>query len=455
MTLLGLLLIVALILGNAWFVAAEFSLVAARRSRLEARAEAGDRRAQVALSLIERLSFALSGAQLGITVTSLAVGFVAQPIFEALVRPILEPLGLGADATRGIALTIAISTATAAQMVVGELGPKNLAIARAEDVSRGVARGQSLYLRLFGPIIRLFDNAANRLIRLAGIEPAEELAHAVTIEELEHIIATSSESGALGLGVTTLLQRSLDFRERKADEAMQPRSDVIWLAQDVTCDELVRLAAESGHTRFPVTGPDGLDDVRGVVSVKDLLDVNPGELTTTPVGTLAEEEVAVPETSRLPDVLRLLRDRHSQLAVVVDEHGGTAGIITLEDIVEELVGEIMDEHDRLEQSVVRQTNGSWHLPGAWRLDEVRRETGVELPPGEHDTVSGLVMAALGRVPLVGDRVELDGGVLEVLAVQRHAVQWIRMSVDPDRHDQMVEDAVKDDTVEDHEAEPTG
>ena len=428
MTLLGLLAVIALILGNAWFVAAEFALVAARRTRLEQAAAEGDRRAARALALLERLSFALSGAQLGITVTSLGVGFIAESVFSALFGPLLAPFDLQPEVALGVALTIGLVVSTAAQMVVGELGPKNLAIARAEDVARRLARGQLLYLRIFGPIIRLFDGAANALIRSMGIEPAEEIAQAVSIEELEHIILTSGRAGALGSNVAALLQRSIDFRELKADDAMRPRSDVVAIADDASCEDLIDLAARTGHTRFPVTGPEGLDDIRGVVSVKELLDVEVEELAITPVRTLTEGEVAVPESAPLPDVLRLLRDAHTQLAVVVDEFGGTAGIITLEDIVEELVGEIRDEHDRSERRVVRRADGSWRLPGAWRIDEVRRDTGVELPSGEHDTVGGLVLATLGRVPVVGDRVEVDDVALDVLAVNRHAVQSVRLSV---------------------------
>ncbi len=428
MTILGLVLVLALILGNAYFVAAEFALVAARRSRLEQAADGGDRRARRVLGLLERLSFALSGAQLGITVTSLAVGFIAEDVFTALFSPLLTPLGLRAELAAGLALGLGLILSTGTQMVIGELGPKNLAIARAEDVARSVAASQVLYLRVFGPVIRLFDNSANGLLRAVGIEPAEEIASAVTIEELEHIIASSGQAGALAPGVAGLLQRSIEFRDLKADDAMRPRSDVLWISDEASCQDLVSLAARSGHTRFPVTGPEGLDDIRGVVSIKELIEVDPDELTITPVRALAEVEVAVPETAPLPDVLHLLRDAHTQMAIVIDEFGGTSGIVTLEDIVEELVGEIRDEHDRSERAVVRRADGSWRLPGPWRIDEVRRDTGIQLPVGQHDSVGGLVMAALGRVPVVGDRVELDGVVLDVLAVKRHAVQSVRMSI---------------------------
>ncbi len=428
MTLLGLGLVLLLILGNAYFVAAEFALVAARRSRLEQSRLDGDRRAGRVLTLLEKLSFALSGAQLGITVTSLGVGFIAEGVFTGLFGPLFAPFGLRPELAAGLALALGLLVSTATQMVIGELGPKNLAIARAEDVARSLAASQILYLRLFGPVIRLFDNAANGLLRAVGIEPAEEIATAVTVEELEHIIASSGAAGALAASVAGLLKRSIEFRDLKADDAMRPRSDVQWISADATCTELIQLASRSGHTRFPVTGPDGLDDVRGVVSIKELLEVSPDELDITQVRALAEVEVAVPESAPLPDVLRLLRDAHTQMAIVIDEFGGTSGIVTLEDIVEELIGEIRDEHDRSERSAVRRADGSWRLPGLWRIDEVRRDTGIELPNGQHDTVGGLVMAVLGRIPRVGDHVEVDGVSLDVLAMNRHAVQSIRLSI---------------------------
>ena len=432
-TVLGLLAVLLLILGNAWFVAAEFALVTARRGRLEAAHEGGDRRAGRALQLLGRLSFALSGAQLGITVTSLAVGFIAEPVFTALFEPLLSPLGIRPALVPVIAVSLGLVVSTAGQMVLGELGPKNLAIAKAEDVAKSLAGGQILYLRLFGPIIHLFDGAANRLLRLVGIEPSEEIDNSVTVEELEHIITSSSASGTLGEGVSALLQRSIEFRDLHADDAMRPRADVVSISGDATCEELTALGVRTGHSRFPVTGPEGLDDLLGVVNIKDLLDVPVAERAITPVRTLAEPELAVPELASLRDVLLLLRDTHTQLAVVVDEFGGTEGIVTLEDIVEELVGDIRDEHDRAERQAVLRADGSWRVPGSWRIDEVRRDTGIELPQGEHDTISGLLMATLSRVPVVGDTLRLDGITIEVLAVQRHVAQTVRLSTDPD-HD---------------------
>ncbi len=426
-TALGLLAVVVLVLGNAWFVAAEFALVASRRSRLEAAVADGDRAAERSLRLLERLSFTLSGAQLGITVTSLAVGFIAEPVFTALFSPALRPLGIRPALVPAIAVTVGLVASTALQMIVGELGPKNLAIAKAEDVARRVAAAQLVYLRIFGPIIRLFDGAANRLIRLAGIEPAEEIAGAVTMEELEHIIASSQESGALDAGVSALLTRSIDFRSLKADDAMRPRGEVTSISAEASCEQLAELAGQTGHSRFPVTGPDGLDDVVGVIGVKDLLEVTADQRSITPVRTLVEPELAVPESAPLREVLLQLRDTHTQLAIVVDEFGGTAGIITLEDIVEELVGDIRDEHDAAERRAVRRADGSWRVPGLWRIDEVRRDTGIELPTGEHDTVSGLVMSLLSRVPEAGDVVHADGIAIEVVAVHRHVPQTVRLS----------------------------
>jgi CBS domain containing-hemolysin-like protein len=429
-TALGLVAVAALILANGYFVAAEFAFVAVRRGRLEELAEAGDRRAQRGLDVSRRLSFVLSGAQLGITATSLVVGFVAEPTLGRALTPLFSLVGLPESAAFGAALTTAFVLATAAQMVFGELAPKNLAIARPEPVALALAGSTRVYTKLASPVIRLFDSASNGLLRFAGIEPVEELASGVSAEELELIIEESGREGALTPGQATLLARALEFRALRAADAMIPRTEVLSLPAAATCEDLRAQAVATGHSRFPVVGEDGLDDVVGIVQVKDILRVEPDARARTPVGTLIAPALAVPESRQLGPLLAELRGARKQLAIVVDEYGGTAGVITLEDIVEELVGSIQDEYDRGEPAVQRLADDSWHVPGAWRLDEVQRDTGVTLPEGDYDTVGGLVMERLGRVPEVGDEVEVESARLRVEAMNALAVARVRLEPVP-------------------------
>lgn len=419
-TALGLLAVTGLIAANGYFVAAEFSFVAARRGRLEEAAEDGDRRAVVSLAVRERLSFMLSGAQLGITVTSLLVGYIAEPTIGAALRPLVALTGVGEQAAFGVSLTIGFVLATTAQMVVGELAPKNLAIAKAEPVALALARTTWWYTRLAGPVIRLFDGAANRLLRTLGIEPVSDVSSAVSVEELEHIIAESGKEGALTAGQAGLLSRALDFRALRAGDVMVARPHVHSIPVDATCEDLRRLAVDSGHSRFPAVGDD-LDDVRGVVQAKDVFRVDASVRSRTPVRTLLHPGLAVPETALLGPLLSELRQARTQLAVVVDEYGGTAGVLTLEDIVEELVGEIRDEYDPAEPGVQALPDGSYLVPGSWRIDETARDTGLELPEGDYDTVGGLVMATLGRVPKPGDVIEVAGTRVRVRSLAGLAV----------------------------------
>ena len=427
----GLLAVTALILANGYFVAMEFSYVAVRRSRIEELAEAGDRRATRALAVLRRLSFMLSGAQLGITVTSLVVGFIAEETIGAAIRPLVELAGVPQAAAFGISLTLGFGIATAAQMVLGELAPKNLAIALPEPFALALSATTRLYIRVAGPLIHLFDSASNRLLRALGIEPVEELEGGVSAEELELIIAESGRAGSLTPSQATLLSRVLEFRSLRAGDAMVARPQVVTAASDATCDDLRRLAIESGHSRFPVVG-EGLDDVRGVVQAKAVLGVPASERATREVSTLTAPALAVPESALLGPLLADLRDAHSQLALVIDEYGGTAGIVTLEDIVEELVGEIQDEFDRPEPAARMLPDGSYDVPGSWRLDECERDTGVALPEGDYDTLSGLVMAHLGRVPDVGDEVELSTARLRVIDLSGLAVGRLLLTpIQPD------------------------
>lgn len=428
LTALGLLAVLALILANGYFVAAEFAFVAARRGRLEERAAAGDRRAQRALGVLRRLSFMLSGAQLGITVTSLVVGYIAEATLGRAIRPLLEFAGLPARASIGLSLTLGFVIATTAQMVLGELAPKNLAIARPEQIALSLARPTALYMRLAGPIISLFDNASNGLLRLVGIEPVEELRGGRSAEELELIIRKAGREGALTPQQTALLHRALEFRTLRVVDAMVPRPHVVSLQGDATCEDLRRLSVGSGHSRFPLVGS-GLDDVLGVVQAKDVLSVPIDRRAATPARTLLHEPLAVPEQAPLSHLLADMREAHAPLALVIDEYGGTAGIVTLEDIVEELVGNIQDEYDLTEPGALRRPDGSYLVPGHWRLHEVERDTGLELPEGDYDTLAGLVMARLGRVPRVGDAIQLhDVAHLRVEEMDGMAVARVR--IDP-------------------------
>lgn len=422
-TALGLLAVLALILANGYFVAAEFAFVAVRKGKLEEAAAAGDGRGERALAVLRQLSFVLSGAQLGITATSLIIGYIAEPTLGRAIAPLLGAAGLGETAARGVALTIGFVLATVGQMVLGELGPKNLALAEPERFALALARSTALYTTVAGPLIKLFDGSSNRLLRALGIEPVDELSGGASPEELALIIRESSRQGTLDPDKAALLSRALEFRTRHAGDTMVARPHVMWLQGDASCSQLRQLATSSGHSRFPVVG-EGLDDVKGVVQAKDVLGVPPEARDRTPVRTLLQPVVAVPETALLGPLLAQLRRAHTQLAVVVDEHGGTAGIVTLEDIVEELVGTIRDEHDPVEPAVQHHPDGGFTAPGFWRVDELERDTGVQLPEGDYDTVGGFVMAALERLPAAGDRVELDHATLVVDALDGLAVALV-------------------------------
>ena len=427
-TALGLLAVLALILGTGYFVAAEFAFVATRRPRIEELAQAGDRRAGRALSVLKRLSFMLSGAQLGITVTTLATGFIAEPTLGRVIRPLLAAAGVPESVAPGISLTIGFVVATGVGMVLGELAPKNLAIAEPERFALLLARSTDLYTRVAGPVIRMFDGASNLLLRTVGIEPIEELSGAVSAEELEYIIGESSRGGELNQATASLLSRALDFRQLRASDAMVPRGHVNAIAASATGNDLRLLTVETGHSRFPVIGDDGLDDVVGVVQAQDLLRVPRDSRDTTRVRALLKPVLAVPESTALAPLLGDMRRSHTQLAVVVDEYGGTAGIVTLEDIVEELVGNIEDEHDPVDPGIRSLPDGCYLVPGGWRLDEVEREIGVELPEGDYESVGGFVMERLGRVAEVGDVVTAGDVTVEVSSMDGLAVGSVRLTV---------------------------
>jgi len=426
LTALGLVAVVLLIAANGYFVAAEFAYVASRRSKFAEGAEDGDKKSIRALAVHKRLSFMLSGAQLGITVTSLVLGFIARPAIAGAIEPVLEALGVGASASFGVSIVIAFVLATIAQMVFGELAPKNLAIAKPEPVARAVAGSTLLFMKVAGPIIRLFDGSANRLLKLFGIEPVEELHAAVSTEELDLIVDSSAESGHLTISQAGLLERAINFGELEASDAMVAWNKVVTIAGSSTAADL-RDAMASRRSRFPVVDSHG--KVQGIVHAKDLLGVDRSDYDNVVVQSLMHEVIAVPEAARLTIVLTELRTHSTEMALVIDEYGGPAGIVTLEDIVEELVGEIEDEYDPTESSEQTQTApGVWVISGTSRPDEIERATGLELPDGEYDTVAGLVLDRLERLVEVGDSVVVDGVLIEVTDVDGYAIEEVRLQV---------------------------
>ncbi|KAF4408531.1 hemolysin family protein [Streptomyces lycii] len=422
---LGLLAVLVLTAGTGYFVAQEFAYVAADRFALAREAEAGDRRAVRALRVLERLSFMLSGAQLGITVTGLVVGFLAEPSVSALLRPVLEGAGLPGGAVSAISVVLAFVLATVVQMVLGELAPKNLALAVPERLAKSLAASTLAYLKIIGPVVRVFDGAANRLLRRIGIEPVEELHHGATLEELSHLIGESHEQGHLPADTAELVDHAVEFSDRTLGEVMVPRADAVFVHKNSTAAAVVELIAEHGHSNYPVFG-DHPDDVAGAIGVRDLMRLPAGLLEGTTAGAAARPPLLLPDTLPLPDAVAQMRAGDDEFAIVLDEHGGVSGIVTYEDVAEELVGDIADENDVVVELAVAD-GGGWLIDAGRRLDEIEAATGIVLPEEEdYDTTAGLIIDRLGRFPAVGDRLTVDGVDLHVLTLDRHVPERVRI-----------------------------
>jgi CBS domain containing-hemolysin-like protein len=398
---------VLLIASNAIFVAAEFAFVTVDRATVDQQADAGDARAVSLRRGLRSLSTQLSGAQLGITITSLLVGFLAEPSLAQLLRGPLGAIGLTGAAVSVVAVTLAVLVATSVQAVFGELVPKNWAISEPLRVGRVVAGPQRAFTIVTGPLIRLLNGSANRLLRAFGIEPVEELATARNPQELASLAARSGNLGTLDRRTAELIERAVEFGDRTAADVMTPRARVRFVAADVSAGDILSLAARTGHARFPVTG-ESLDDILGAVHFKHALAVPDDQRHATTARTVVRDVQAVPGSMPLDNLLATLRESNMHLAVVVDEFGGTDGIVSLEDLVEEIVGEIQDEQDRPLSRARPLPNGSWSLSGLLRPDEASDLIGLELPEAEDaDTLGGLVTERLERLPDVGDSVDLD------------------------------------------------
>ena len=413
----GLIAIGVLLVANAFFVAAEFSLVAVERARIDAASEAGEKSARRVRRLQESLTRHLSGAQFGITLAALLLGFVAEPTVARI-------LSGDAHAT-GASVALAIGTATVLHLVVAEQVPKYVALAIPERTALALAPAIIAYGVATRLLVDLLNRTANAIVRLLGVEPKGQIQASRTLDELEDLIETSADDGSIDPDEATLLRRSIRFADKTAADALVPRVAIEAIQRDEPANALVQLSLNSGHSRFPVYGVD-LDDIVGVVHVKSLYGRPAAERGRVPVADLMHEVLAVPETRELEDVLADMRVRRNQLAVVVDEHGGTAGIITLEDILEEILGEIGDETDRVEVRTRSEAQGSTVVSGRLNLDEVEEATGFRVPEGPYETLAGFVVARMGYLPEVSDMVVFDGWRIEVVAVDGHRVATLRV-----------------------------
>ncbi|GAB3262491.1 hemolysin family protein [Nocardioides dilutus] len=403
--LLLLALALLLIAACGLFVAAEFAFVTVDRAQIDRDALAGDHAALGVQSALRSLSTQLSGAQVGITVTNLAIGFLAEPAVSHLIRGPLESAGVPGGAVRPVATAIGLALGTILTMVFGELVPKNLAIAKPMQTARATQRAMRAFTAAMRLPIRFLNGSANAFIRRIGLEPQEELRSARSSTELASLISRSASVGTLDPDTAELMERSVEFGTRTAGEIMTPRVRTLSLEVGDRALQVIELARSSGHSRFPVLDAD--DTVVGTVHVKNAVALPVHERATTRVKHLMVKPIVVPDSLRLDPLLALLRSDGFQLAVVLDEYGGHAGIVTLEDVVEEIVGDIADEHDRFGSRARKRRDGSWLLSGLLRPDEVEDLTGVPLPESEdYDTVAGLVLQVLGRIPERGDIAEV-------------------------------------------------
>jgi len=418
----------ALTIGTGLFVASEFALVNLDRSDLEVRQGRGERRLGPVISALKQTSTHLSSAQLGITLTTLLAGYTLEPAFSSWLS---VPLGaiLPAVVVPVISVILAVTVATLLSMIIGELVPKNFALALPRATAKVVVPLQIVFTTVFKPAVLLLNNTANAVLRGIGIEPKEELSGARTAEELASLVRRAGQQGSLDSDTATLLARTLAFSAHTAQDVMTPRPRVASVDRTDVAQDVINLARRTGFSRFPVID-DSIDDVVGIVHVKQAVAVPRERRTEVPVSALQFEALRVPETMKLDSLLAELRARGYQMAVVVDEYGGTAGVATLEDLVEELVGEVSDEHDRTQVDVVRSRD--WFtFPGILRPDELLERTGVAVPEeGPYETVAGWLMSELGRLPAVGDTLQKEAGVFRIERLDGRRIDRVRYTPNP-------------------------
>jgi CBS domain containing-hemolysin-like protein len=419
----------ALTLGTGVFVASEFSLINLERTELEKRQEQGERGLSASIRALKLTSTHISGAQVGITITTMLTGYLAEPSLAKILDPSLSFLGLSPVTQNALSIGISLVIAALFATLVGELIPKKLALSLPLAVNKAVVRFQIVFTFIFGWLIWLLNTTGNAIVRSMGIEPKEELSSARTAEELSSLVQRSASLGALEQRTADLITKTLELSQLTAADVMTPRTKLTSLDASATVQDVIALSHNTGFSRFPVfTG--STDDVDGIVHVKAAASVPREKRGMVPATALMVEPFRVPETMSLEKLMGVLRSHGLQLAIVVDEYGGTAGIVTLEDLIEELVGELGDEHDRAKVEITGGKDQSYSFPGMYRPDELLEKLAVNVPEdGSYETVAGFLMSQLGRVAAVGDEVVIDSGVLRVERMDGRRVDRIRFVPD--------------------------
>jgi CBS domain containing-hemolysin-like protein len=421
-----LIITLVLLIANGFFVGAEFALTAARRTKLVQLEASGNRRARSAMRSIRELSLMLAGAQLGITMMSFGLGYLAEPAVASVIeRALLGLVDLPETILHTVSFVVALSIVVFLHMVVGEMAPKNIAIAEPERSALAIALPFRAFVNVLRPFIYLMNATANATLRLLRVEPVNELNPSHSAQEIGAMIAESAREGLLETFEHKLLTGAIAFGDLDAAAVMVPRTELIVIPSSATPEELERLVLETGHSRFPVFG-ESLDQILGFFHSKDLLKIQQEGRTKPLPPRYFRQMLIVPESRKLHPLLFDMRRRHLHFALVIDEHGGTAGVVTIEDLVEELVGEIRDEHDEAESEVQKVTDGRFLAPGSLRVHEVSDAVGLELPEGDYETIAGFLMDRLQRIPKSRDEVTHDGWTIRVTSTHRRRVVQVQV-----------------------------
>ncbi|MGO2051620.1 MAG: hemolysin family protein [Glutamicibacter sp.] len=421
--LFGLLLI----LGTGFFVAVEFSLVALDKSTVQQAIDRGERGSKALLQCLTSLSTQLSSCQLGITLTTLLTGYVLEPAMSKLLAPVLENLGVVGASSKAISVVISMVIATLLSMLIGELVPKNLAIAKAMAVGKALARPQLIFTAIFKPAIVLLNGFSNSVLRkFFGLEAKEEISAARSAQELASLVRRSAELGTLDIQTARFVESTIEFSERTAADVMTPRTSMSTIESEAALSELILMSADTGFSRFPVTEGSS-DDIQGICHVKAVVSVPRERRAALQVGEFARDALYVPETIHLDVLLEQLRAAEFQVAIVMDEYGGTAGLVTLEDLVEEIVGEVSDEHDEDEEEAVTQPDGNWLFPGMYRPDQVNEHfaSDVIADDSAYDTIGGFMLSELGRLAELNDTVHTEAGIFTVTELDGRRIAQVR------------------------------